>query len=282
MGTLIAALNNQNISAANTETLEDVYSANPANAGYTDNPFGYAASPAVIQTAYDKYGYNATAPQTPESYEDYDLTSLFGMLEKMKGATGAAGAQGTAGTAGAAGTSLTQGQLDALNALMKKPQDDRLTPADPLGVTAGTQGDAGPMAVPNLPGGQIGPTTTPQPVTPGGILAEAAKVQQSKQPVQPAGPPVTGAYTVPGAPTAPADTTAEEQAAAQAAEDARIQKMFAEQIAANELANAQRIYNTTRRDTAGPQTTFTSAAAARAGTQRIKEDWANLMDSGGM
>ena len=276
MGTLIAALNNQNISAANTETLEDVYSANPANAGYTDNPFGYAASPAVIQTAYDKYGYNATAPQTPESYEDYDLTSLFGMLEKMKGATGAAGAQGTAGTAGAqgtAGTSLTQGQLDALNALMKKPQDDRLTPADPLGVTAGTQGDAGPMARPNLP---------PTKLTPGGILAEAGKVQPGVQPVQPGLPPVTGAYTVPGAPTAPADTTAEDQAAAQATEDARIQKMFAEQIAANELANAQRIYNTTRRDTAGPQTTFTSAAAARAGTQRIKEDWANLMDSGGM
>ena len=266
MGSLIAALNNQNISAANAETLGDVYSANPANSGYTDNPFGYAASPAVIQTAYHKYGYNATAPQTPESYEDYDLTSLFGMLEKMK-----------------------------------KPQDDRLTPADPLGVTAGTQGDAGtaigkffvpdeidrantqgasgfrwddgPMARPNLP---------PTKLTPGGILAEAGKVQPGVQPVQPGLPPVPGAYTVTGAPTAPADTTAEDQAAAQATEDARIQKMFAEQIAANELANAQRIYNTTRRDTAGPQTTFTSAAAARAGTQQIKEDWANLMDSGGM
>jgi hypothetical protein len=119
-------------------------------------------------------------------------------------------------------------------------------------------------------------------VTPGGILAEAGKVQTGVQPVQPGLPPVKGAYTVPGAPTAPADTTAEDQAAAQATEDARIQKMFAEQIAANELANAQRIYNTTRRDTAGPQTTFTSAAAARAGTQKIKEDWANLIDSGGM
>ena len=296
MGSLIAALNNQNISAANAETLGDVYSANPANSGYTDNPFGYAASPAVIQTAYNKYGYNATAPQTPESYEDYDLTSLFGMLEKMKGATGAAGAQGTAGAAGAAGTSLTQGQLDALNALMKKPQDDRLTPADPLGV--GTEGrlraidgrqivdrpslyDLPPLQ-PGHPLYDPGPYNPNQPVTPGGILAEAGKVQPGVQPVQPGLPPVKGAYTVPGAPTAPADTTAEDQAAAQATEDARIQKMFAEQIAANELANAQRIYNTTRRDTAGPQTTFTSAAAARAGTQKIKEDWANLIDSGGM
>ena len=111
MGSLIAALNDQNISAANAETLEDVYTANPANAGYTDNPFGYNASPAVIQTAYPKYGYNATAPQTPQSYEDYDLTSLFGMLQDMK-----------------------------------KPQpvyDDRLYPADPFSGTARTQGDAG-------------------------------------------------------------------------------------------------------------------------------------------
>jgi hypothetical protein len=84
MGSLITALQNQNIAAANQETLGDVYAANPQNLGYTDNPFGYTAAPAVIQTAYPKYGYNATAPMMPPSYEDYDLTTLFSMLQSMQ------------------------------------------------------------------------------------------------------------------------------------------------------------------------------------------------------
>lgn len=84
MGSLITALQNQNIAAANQETLGDVYAANPQNLGYTVNPFGYTASPAVIQTAYPKYGYSATAPMMPPSYEDYDLTTLFSMLQGMQ------------------------------------------------------------------------------------------------------------------------------------------------------------------------------------------------------
>ena len=84
MGSLITALQNQNIAAANQETLGDVYAANPVNVGYTQNPFGYTAAPAVIQTAYPKYGYNATAPMMPPSYEDYDLTTLFSMLQSMQ------------------------------------------------------------------------------------------------------------------------------------------------------------------------------------------------------
>jgi len=84
MGSLITALQNQNIAAANQETLGDVYAANPVNVGYTQNPFGYTAAPAVIQTAYPKYGYNATAPKMPPSYEDYDLTTLFSMLQSMQ------------------------------------------------------------------------------------------------------------------------------------------------------------------------------------------------------
>jgi hypothetical protein len=84
MGSLITALQNQNIAAANQETLGDIYAANPQNLGYTDNPFGYTAAPAVIQTAYPKYGYNATAPMTPTSYDDYDLTTLFSMLQSMQ------------------------------------------------------------------------------------------------------------------------------------------------------------------------------------------------------
>lgn len=84
MGSLITALQNQNIAAANQETLGDLYAANPTNLGYTDNPFGYTAAPAVVQTAYPKYGYNATAPMMPPSYEDYDLTTLFSMLQGMQ------------------------------------------------------------------------------------------------------------------------------------------------------------------------------------------------------
>lgn len=84
MGSLITALQNQRIDAANQETLQDLYAANPVNVGYTQNPFEYTAAPAVVQTAYPKYGYNATAPMMPPSYEDYDLTTLFSMLQSMQ------------------------------------------------------------------------------------------------------------------------------------------------------------------------------------------------------
>jgi len=84
MGSLITALQNQNIAAANQETLADLYAANPVNVGYTQNPFGYTPAPAVAQTAYPKYGINATAPVMPPSYEDYDLTTLFSMLQGMQ------------------------------------------------------------------------------------------------------------------------------------------------------------------------------------------------------
>ena len=84
MGSLITALQNQNIAAANQGTLADLYAANPVNVGYTQNPFGYTAAPAVVQTAYPKYGINATSPMMPPSYEDYDLTTLFSMLQSMQ------------------------------------------------------------------------------------------------------------------------------------------------------------------------------------------------------
>ena len=84
MGSLITALQNQNIAAANEQTLQDLYAANPVNVGYTQNPFEYTAAPAVVQTAYPKYGINATAPMMPPSYEDYDLTTLFSMLQSMQ------------------------------------------------------------------------------------------------------------------------------------------------------------------------------------------------------
>ena len=84
MGSLITALQNQNIAAANEQTLADLYAANPVNVGYTQNPFEYTAAPAVVQTAYPKYGINATSPMMPPSYEDYDLTTLFSMLQSMQ------------------------------------------------------------------------------------------------------------------------------------------------------------------------------------------------------
>jgi len=84
MGSLITALQNQRIDAANRETLQDLYAANPVNVGFTENPFKYNPSPAVVQTAYPKYGYNATAPVVPPSYEDYDLTTLFSMLQSIQ------------------------------------------------------------------------------------------------------------------------------------------------------------------------------------------------------
>ena len=84
MGSLVTALQNQIIASPNEQTLQDLYAANPVNLGYTQNPFGYTAAPAVVQTAYPKYGYNATAPMMPPSYEDYDLTTLFSMLQGMQ------------------------------------------------------------------------------------------------------------------------------------------------------------------------------------------------------
>ena len=88
MGSLIAALQNQSIAESNAAFANDPYAANPTNLGYTANPFGYTASPAVQQTAYPKYGVNATSPNIPDSYEDYDLTSLFSMLQGMQGTEG--------------------------------------------------------------------------------------------------------------------------------------------------------------------------------------------------
>jgi hypothetical protein len=159
------------------------------------------------------------------------LTSLFGMLEKMK-----------------------------------KPQDDRLTPADPLGVTAGTQGDAGPMAVPNLyvntqgdagpmmpvgarTGGDMIPQYNPnQPVTPGGILGalttQIAETKPVQEGVDPNLPPVPGAYTVPGSAMKAAQVAAAEKAAAEdgaakaaaaaAAQQAAIDKAVAAAMKAKE------------------------------------------------
>tara|TARA_B110000211_G_C13877228_1_gene463540 strand:+ start:161 stop:787 length:627 start_codon:yes stop_codon:yes gene_type:complete len=88
MGSLITALQNQSIAESNAAFANDPYAANPTNLGYTANPFGYTASPAVQQTAYPKYGVNATSPNIPDSYEDYDLTSLFSMLQGMQGTEG--------------------------------------------------------------------------------------------------------------------------------------------------------------------------------------------------
>lgn len=84
MGSLITALQNQSVAESNAAFANDPYAVNPINLGYTDNPFGYTASPAVQQTAYPKYGVNATSPNMPQSYEDYDLTTLFSMLQAMQ------------------------------------------------------------------------------------------------------------------------------------------------------------------------------------------------------
>ncbi len=202
MGSLITALQNQNIAAANQETLGDIYAANPQNLGYTDNPFGYTAAPAVIQTAYPKYGYNATAPQVPQSYEDYDLTTLFSMLQSMQA-----------------------------------PQQvqDMQAPQQPQPVQ---QPQSFTTPVPTVAPSQA-PIQT---VTPGGILAAAGKVQPGVQPVQPGLPPVPGAYTVPGAVTAPTAPSKEEQEAAQAAEDKRIRDMIAEDAKKRQRAALEQQY----------------------------------------
>lgn len=127
MGSLITALQNQNIAAANQETLGDIYAANPQNLGYTDNPFGYTAAPAVIQTAYPKYGYNATAPMTPTSYEEYDLTTLFSMLQSMQNTQPAQ----TTATAPAQTTTTAPAQTTATST-----QTQAVTPAGILAAVA--------------------------------------------------------------------------------------------------------------------------------------------------
>jgi len=207
MGSLITALQNQNIAAANQETLSDIYAANPQNLGYTENPFGYTSSPAVIQTAYPQYGYNATAPMMPPSYEEYDLTTLFSMLQNM---------QSSAGTQGDAG------------------------PMAPPNLYVNTQGDAGPMAPPNLyvnTQGDAGPmmplpTMPTQPVTPAGILAQlAGEVQQQTGQTT----PVPGAYTVPGTEPVTPEPEEEEVVVAPAAPAMSQAEMVLRNIAGPEL-----------------------------------------------
>ena len=218
MGSLITALQNQNIAAANQETLGDIYAANPQNLGYTENPFGYTSSPAVIQTAYPQYGYNATAPMMPPSYEEYDLTTLFGMLQNM---------QSSAGTQGDAGPMMPLPN-------MPSPYLEPMVPHMP-------SPDLGPMVkpmVPNMPSPYLEPMVpsmpSPGPVTPAGILAQlAGEVQQ--QTGQPT--PVPGAYTVPGTePVTPEPEEEEEEVVVAPAAPAMSQaEMVARNIAGPEL-----------------------------------------------
>lgn len=215
MGSLITALQNQNIAAANQETLGDIYAANPQNLGYTENPFGYTASPAVIQTAYPKYGYNATAPMVPPSYEDYDLTTLFSMLGSMQ-------------------APQQDGQPQSFGGPITAPSFR----SDGSRVSGGVEPMVLPMPtpgmdmIPHMPGGQ-------PPKTPAGILAQlAGEVQLEKgQPT-----PVPGAYTVPDAVTPPSK---EEQKADQAAEDKRIQDMIAEDAKRRQRAALEQQYQRT-------------------------------------
>jgi len=219
MGSLITALQNQNIAAANQETLGDIYAANPQNLGYTENPFGYTSSPAVIQTAYPQYGYNATAPMMPPSYEEYDLTSLFGMLQNM---------QSSAGTQGDAGPMMPLPN-------MPSPYLEPMVPHMP-------SPDLGPMVkpmVPNMPSPYLEPMVpsmpSPGPVTPAGILAQlAGEVQQQTGQTT----PVPGAYTVPG--TEP--VVAEEEEDTQAASDERIRQLIAENAAKQQRRELEQRY----------------------------------------
>jgi hypothetical protein len=64
------------IAAINEQVKGDVYSANPVNAGYTDNPFGYEQSPAVMQVAYPNYSLNATSPTTPPEYSAFGYNTV--------------------------------------------------------------------------------------------------------------------------------------------------------------------------------------------------------------
>jgi len=235
MGSLITALQNQNIAAANQETLGDIYSANPQNLGYTENPFGYTSSPAVIQTAYPQYGYNATAPMMPPSYEDYDLTTLFGMLQGMQSS---AGTQGDAGPMAPPNLYVnTQGDAGPMMPLpnMPSPYLEPMVPHMP-------SPDLGPMVkpmVPNMPSPYLEPMVpsmpSPGPVTPAGILAQlAGEVQQQTGQTT----PVPGAYTVPG--TEP--VVAEEEEDTQAASDERIRQLIAENAAKQQRRELEQRY----------------------------------------
>mgnify|MGYP003659216187 CR=1 FL=1 len=151
MGSLITALQNQSIAESNADFVNDTYAANPTNLGYTANPFGYAASPAVQQTAYPKYGVNATSPNIPESYEDYDLTSLFSMLQGMQGTEGGqtqyTGLSPQAAEAAAAGLSAeapTTGIMQQVAALQSPVENAYRTPA----YDAANQPDAPVVAEP--------------------------------------------------------------------------------------------------------------------------------------
>jgi hypothetical protein len=228
MGSLITALQNQNIAAANQETLGDIYAANPTNLGYTDNPFEYTSSPAVIQTAYPEYGYNATAPMMPPSYEEYDLTSLFGMLEKMKNPQPSLGDPGPV---------IDGGPLD------ERPLRPNWLREDENfgGITLYQQPpQPGKPLVAPAPGYQLPlPTMPTQPVTPAGILAQlAGEVQQQTGQTT----PVPGAYTVPG--TEPVTPETEEEDA-QAASDERIRKLIAENAAKQQRSELEQRYKKT-------------------------------------
>lgn len=227
MGSLITALQNQNIADtrgriadANQETLGDIYAANPQNLGYTENPFGYTSSPAVVQTAYPQYGYNATSPMVQPSYEDYDLTSLFGMLEDVR-----------PGKPSLGDFDVEFPPYHDPRVALPPPDidsDQRFFALEPRMLGQAFDIDGQPVG-----------RTGPFPTTPAGILAEVSKR------AQPSGTPVPGAYTVPGAVTAPTAPSKEEQEAAQAAEDKRIRDMIAEDAKKRQRAALEQQYQRT-------------------------------------
>lgn len=225
MGSLITALQNQNIAAANKETLSDVYAANPQNLGYTDNPFGYDASPAVIQTAYPKYGYNATAPMMPPSYEDYDLTTLFSMLQGMQ-----APQQGGQPQAFTGPVPTGDPMLDGFPAIPSFRFDDSSLPEPmvlPMPGSPVSQDLIFPMRPPGMdmvlpmPGG-LEPMVLPMPGgrtprTPAGILAAMSEEPLPGSEAVSA-QPLPGSYRVPGTePVVEPEPEAEKKAVAAAA-----------------------------------------------------------------
>ena len=134
MGSLITALQNQSIAESNAAFANDPYAANPTNLGYTANPFGYTASPAVQQTAYPKYGVNATSPNIPDSYEDYDLTSLFSMLQGMQGTEG--GITQYTGLSPQAAEAPATGLMEQIATLASPVENAYQTPANQPAVVA--------------------------------------------------------------------------------------------------------------------------------------------------
>ena len=134
MGSLITALQNQSIAESNAAFANDPYAANPTNLGYTANPFGYTASPAVQQTAYPKYGVNATSPNIPDSYEDYDLTSLFSMLQGMQGTEG--GPTQYTGLSPQAAEAPATGLMEQIATLASPVENAYQTPANQPAVVA--------------------------------------------------------------------------------------------------------------------------------------------------